>query len=96
MMMKNIVALGLLILLLGACKQNHHRVTLDGVSFTVALADDNNSRAMGLMYREEMADDEGMLFIFPDSQIRSFWMKNTLIPLDILSYRPQQKNSQHQ
>jgi uncharacterized membrane protein (UPF0127 family) len=36
------------------------------------------------MYRKEMAQNRGMLFIFPDEQRRSFWMKNTEIPLDII------------
>jgi uncharacterized membrane protein (UPF0127 family) len=35
------------------------------------------------MYRESLAKGKGMLFVFPDSQIRSFWMKDTFIPLDI-------------
>ena len=40
-------------------------------------------REQGLMYRESLAKGRGMLFVFPDAQIRSFWMKNTFIPLDI-------------
>ena len=40
-------------------------------------------RERGLMYREGLAKGRGMLFVFPDAQIRSFWMKNTFIPLDI-------------
>ncbi len=40
-------------------------------------------REQGLMYRESLMKGRGMLFVFPDSQIRSFWMKNTFIPLDI-------------
>jgi len=35
------------------------------------------------MYREELPEGRGMLFVFQDAQIRSFWMRNTLIPLDI-------------
>ncbi len=35
------------------------------------------------MYRESLAKGSGMLFVFPDAQTRSFWMKNTFIPLDI-------------
>jgi len=41
-------------------------------------------REKGLMYRQELKDGEGMLFIFEEEEERSFWMKNTLIPLDIL------------
>jgi uncharacterized protein len=40
-------------------------------------------RERGLMYRESLEHGRGMLFVFPDVQIRSFWMKNTFIPLDI-------------
>ncbi len=38
----------------------------------------------GLMFRKSLGKDEGMLFIFPDSAVRSFWMKDTLIPLDMI------------
>jgi uncharacterized membrane protein (UPF0127 family) len=40
-------------------------------------------RAEGLMYRQELPDGTGMLFVFDDSQPRSFWMQNTYVPLDI-------------
>jgi len=56
----------------------------NNVVFTVEIADNTDSRRTGLMCRETLKDDKGMLFIFDDSQIRSFWMKNTLIPLDII------------
>jgi uncharacterized membrane protein (UPF0127 family) len=42
------------------------------------------ARAQGLMYREALAPNAGMLFIYPGEQAVSFWMKNTLIPLDML------------
>ncbi len=38
----------------------------------------------GLMFRERLAPDDGMLFVFPESDDHSFWMKNTLIPLDMV------------
>ncbi len=50
----------------------------------VEIADDSEEQIRGLMYREELSDSEGMLFMFPDEVIRNFWMKNTLIPLDII------------
>lgn len=40
--------------------------------------------ARGLMHRDRLAPDAGMLFVYPDEDARSFWMKNTLIPLDML------------
>ena len=51
---------------------------------SVEIADDEYEIATGLMYRKAMADSLGMLFIFPTSEQRSFWMKNTYIPLDII------------
>jgi uncharacterized membrane protein (UPF0127 family) len=45
-------------------------------------------RQEGLMYRDEVPDGTGMLFVFPDNQIRSFWMANTYIPLDIAYLDP--------
>ena len=48
------------------------------------LAYTDANRARGLMFRESMPSDAGMLFLFPSMDIYNFWMKNTLIPLDIL------------
>ena len=53
-------------------------------SFTVEIADTEEERALGLMNRPEMAPFNGMLFVYPRPQSVSFWMKNTLIPLDML------------
>lgn len=50
------------------------------------LALDESSRMRGLMFREHLAPDHGMLFVFDDDREREFWMKNTLIPLDILFF----------
>ncbi len=38
----------------------------------------------GLMFRERLAPDAGMLFVFPETSVHTFWMKNTLIPLDMI------------
>lgn len=56
------------------------------VSVRVEIADDNQERARGLMHREHLDTDAGMLFVFDQPQQLSFWMKNTLIPLDILYF----------
>lgn len=48
------------------------------------VADDEYEITTGLMYRSKMEINQGMLFVFPDVQMRSFWMKNTKIPLDII------------
>ena len=52
--------------------------------FKVELAVKDNERQRGLMYRDSLADDEGMLFLFEEMGPLSFWMKNTWIPLDML------------
>ncbi|MBM4172262.1 MAG: DUF192 domain-containing protein, partial [Ignavibacteria bacterium] len=43
----------------------------------IEIADDNDQRTTGLMFRNKMAEDQGMLFIFPSETLQSFWMKNT-------------------
>ncbi len=50
----------------------------------VEIADEWPEMEKGLMYRESLPEDEGMLFIFPSSGIYPFWMKNTLISLDAI------------
>ena len=52
--------------------------------FNVEIADYPEERLLGLMYRKYLAKDNGMVFVFPSQSKRSFWMKNTLIPLDII------------
>jgi len=59
---------------------------LNGESFTVELAETTEKQALGLMFRDSMPDDHGMLFLFPSEARRSFWMKNTRIPLDIFYF----------
>lgn len=66
-------------------------IILHGTRITVALATDAASRAHGLMGRTKLAQDHGMLFVFPDTQPRWFWMKDTLIPLDILYFDGRRK-----
>ncbi len=53
-------------------------------SVTVELARTDAERARGLMFRKSLAPDAGMLFLFDESQEHSFWMQNTLIPLDMI------------
>lgn len=52
--------------------------------FYVEVADDAAERSKGLMFRESMAPDQGMLFVYDAPKHAQFWMKNTLIPLDII------------
>lgn len=65
------------------------RVTLPGaagtkVTFEVEVAATRDTRTRGLMWRYALAENAGMLFIFSREQPLSFWMRNTLIPLDML------------
>lgn len=57
-------------------------------NFQVEIADDEMERQRGLMHREPLADDRGMLFQFPDVAERGFWMHNTPSPLDIIYIDP--------
>jgi hypothetical protein len=54
------------------------------VQVEVELALTQPERDLGLMHRTELAPDAGMLFVFPSDEPRTFWMKDTLIPLDIV------------
>lgn len=77
----------------GAAKEDslHHLVIVsrDGKrhDFKIELALTRQEQAKGLMNRTEMAKDAGMLFFFRQEEERSFWMKNTLIPLDMIFIR---------
>jgi len=74
----------------GACRDD--TVYLKGnwgeARFAVEIADDTAERAKGLMYRTELASAAGMLFVYPTPQTLSFWMRNTLIELDMLFIDP--------
>lgn len=61
-------------------------VELKGKRFTVEVADDDAERSRGLMFRDELAADHGMVFIHDEEAPQSYWMKNTRIPLDILFF----------
>ncbi|NRD90262.1 DUF192 domain-containing protein [Sphingopyxis sp. BSNA05] len=62
--------------------------TADGRhNFVVEVAESGAEQAQGLMFRTRLAPDKGMIFPFPQDRIASFWMKNTVIPLDIIFVR---------
>ena len=63
---------------------NNKKVCIADKCFRVEIADTNQKRAEGLMYRENLEQGGGMLFIFEKEGFYSFWMKDTLIPLDIV------------
>lgn len=82
------VLIWLLGLAVSACDAQP-RVTIttqDGrqVGFRVEVADSPGKRQMGLMYRVDLADDHGMIFLFPEESQQSFWMKNTPRSLDMI------------
>jgi uncharacterized protein len=53
-------------------------------SFSIEIASSPSERERGLMFRETMANDHGMLFVFEDQRQVGFWMKNTVMPLDLV------------
>ena len=73
---------------LANCVDDH--VHLSGpwgsAKFTVEVADTDAERTQGLMFRDNLAKFESMLFVYDNPQHVAFWMKNTLIPLDILYF----------
>ena len=85
-MKRSLFVLLLLLFFLSGCVSPS--VTLisdeDSVRVSVEVADTLEERRVGLMHREFLDENKGMLFIFEDAQPRTFWMKNTLIPLDII------------
>ena len=79
-------ALWLLAPVVLACAPDTVDIRHDGtqVRFAVEVADEPGERELGLMHRESLPDFAGMLFVFERPGRVSFWMKNTLIPLDML------------
>ena len=69
-----------------ACRddQVHLRGDWGTARFTVEVADDDGERAQGLMHREKLASAAGMLFWYDTPSAPAFWMRNTLIPLDMI------------
>jgi uncharacterized protein len=60
------------------------QLAIDGQKIGLEVARTPNEQSTGLMYRTDLAKDRGMLFVFNPPQPARFWMKNTLIPLDII------------
>src|SRR5690349_411818 len=87
----SIAALAALFLLTLGAFADDGRLTIANAKgdyvFNVEVVDTNESRAQGLMFRTSLAPDAGMLFDFKEIRPVSFWMQNTLIPLDMLFIR---------
>jgi uncharacterized membrane protein (UPF0127 family) len=79
------VALVAMVAALPACARGPS-VELKGQRFSIEIADNDASREHGLMDRESMPQDHGMLFVFQDDQPRSFWMKNCKFAQDMLFF----------
>jgi uncharacterized membrane protein (UPF0127 family) len=84
-----ILAAGLLMTVLGCSEPSGNgplmtEVTIDGHRFDLELVTDEVSRNRGLMGRESIPEHGGMLFVFPDAQVRSFWMGHCLVDIDLI------------
>lgn len=83
----------LLLLTLSGCANAgaSHWVELGGARYQVELATNDESRTRGLMFRDEMPADHGMLFVHDRQELQAYWMKNTKIALDILYFDDQRR-----
>lgn len=73
-------------LALSGCATGGPWVEIGGQRYTVEVADDDAERSRGLMFRDAMAADRGMLFVHEREEPQAYWMKNTRIALDILYF----------
>ena len=89
--MRRLLALPLLMLLSACAAARAPWVEVGGERFQVEIADDDAERSRGLMFREAMPPDHGMLFIHDRQEPQAYWMKNTKIPLDILYFDRQRR-----
>lgn len=65
-------------------KTSENEVCFGRDCFNVEIVSDDVSRSRGLMFREELGENSGMLFVFESEGVYPFWMKDTLIPLDMI------------
>ncbi len=86
--MKTIVILLVFVLLIPACTQGQSALVIHSASgdhrVKVEVVTTPAEQMRGLMYRRSLEKDSGMLFVFRREEPQSFWMKNTLIPLDMI------------
>lgn len=76
----------LLLIITPPCHAGDISLTLNGATFDVELAISQSEHNHGLMGRTALKKDQGMLFVYEQPELLSFWMKETLIPLDILFF----------
>lgn len=96
--MKKMTLLTIGLLMLAGCGEgdsyailNSKQIVLRGpqeelIGLKAEIADDPTEVQQGLMHRKELPEGRAMLFIFTEEQVLSFWMKNTLIPLDVIYF----------
>lgn len=77
----------LIIFTFTGCKEKLHYIEINGAKLYIEIALTEQERATGLMFRESLPENQGMLFVFENEQILNFWMKNTSIPLSIAYIR---------
>lgn len=84
--MKKAILLALMIVLISCTAEQNpaHSMQIGDTKINLEIAITPAEQAKGLMYREHMDENSGMLFIFEKEEKHSFWMKNTLIPLDMI------------
>lgn len=86
-----LVLTALLLILVGGCRAGEPWVEVGGQRYHVEIADEHEERRQGLMFVDELAPDAGMLFVWRRAAPRSFWMRNTRIPLDIVYIGPDRR-----
>ena len=74
----------LILLFFYIVNSNKNQACFSQNCFKIEVVSTPEEFSKGLMFRENLEKDSGMLFIFPEENFHSFWMKNTLIPLDII------------
>lgn len=82
-MKKYLIPIIFLILISSGCIYNPY-IDIGGEIVNLEIAENPKQRQTGLMFRESLCDSCGMLFVFEEEGTYSFWMKNTLIPLDMI------------
>jgi len=90
-LLSTLLLLCLIIPFSGCASHDGHWVELAGKRYQVELAMDNASRTRGLMFRDQMPPDHGMLFLHDELAPQAYWMKNTKIALDILYFDDERK-----
>ncbi|MDT8409773.1 MAG: DUF192 domain-containing protein [Wenzhouxiangellaceae bacterium] len=81
----------MLAMLVSACNADQPWAQVGGQRYFVEIADEPAEQARGLMFRDELGQNEGMLFIWRRAEPRAFWMRNTRVPLDIVYIGPDWK-----